>query len=458
MPSPVEQLLGIEGVPPLVEEKGGGRSGPDRDAPAVVCLAGDGPPQWLRGAHCTVLARPTDSAGDGTTFAQFGTDDGSVLDCLDDGDGRVRVPFSFTEAYEAFTFERWTNSTSGPRLSSAQLNAYYRVKRLIPRPVQLLARRQLIKRQGSPAFPRWPYDNSVERLVKFYAACALRACGRKEAPFRWFWPNGAQAAAMLTHDVEGTAGLNNALRIARLEEERGFRSSFNIVGRWYPIDDGILRELTSRGHEIGSHAVYHDRSLFSSRATFEEQLPVLRETVSRLGASGFRSPATHRVDEWLAELPVDYDATIPMSDPYEPQPGGACTVWPFFIGSVVELPYTLPQDHTLFTLIGERSPSVWVEQVRRLKCSAGLVQCLSHPDPGYLGDRRKETLYCDFLDMLREEPGIWHALPRDVARWWRARSNNQSLPGLSLGAGTAVLEDTMDVEFRRPPADGPSCA
>ena len=71
----------------------------------------------------------------------------------------------------------------------------------------------------------------------------------------------------------------------------------------------------------------------------------------RLGVEGFRSPATHRVNAWLADLPVSYDCTVPMSDPYEPQPGGCCSPWPFFIGSVVELPYTIPQDHTTFTLL-----------------------------------------------------------------------------------------------------------
>ena len=70
----------------------------------------------------------------------------------------------------------------------------------------------------------------------------------------------------------------------------------------------------------------------------------MRELSERFAAVRFRSPATHRVHAWLPELPIEYDCTIPHSDPYEPQPGGCCSLWPFFLGgSVVELPSTLPR-------------------------------------------------------------------------------------------------------------------
>jgi peptidoglycan/xylan/chitin deacetylase (PgdA/CDA1 family) len=364
----------------------------------------------------------------------------------------VHLPFSFTEAYENFVIERWATTHVRRRLSSKQLDAYYRIKRLVPRRLQLALRRRLIRWQGAPTFPRWPYDDSVERLVLFYAACVLRALQVEEIAFDWFWPNGARAAAILTHDVEGSAGLANALRIADLEERRGFRSSFNIVGNWYPIDWGVVRELRDRGHEIGSHALYHDRSLFSSRSAFERQLPELRQIVDTLGAVGFRSPATHRVPEWIHELPIEYDATMPLSDPYEPQPGGVCTSWPFFLGDVVELPYTLPQDHTLFNLMRNRTAAPWITQLKRVKASFGLVQCVSHPDPGYLGDRKKELIYEEFLDALAAEDGLWHALPREVARWWRARAAGRALPSLRLVQGTVIRgPDGVTAHLRPPP-------
>lgn len=85
------------------------------------------------------------------------------------------------------------------------------------------------------------------------------------------------------------------------------------------------------------------------------------------------------------------------------------------------MPYTLPQDHTLFTLLGHRSPEAWIQQAERLAHAHGLIQCLSHPDPGYLGDDRRFAWYCGFLDAVAGRAHVWKALPRDIAAWWRER-------------------------------------
>ena len=129
------------------------------------------------------------------------------------------------------------------------------------------------------------------------------------------------------------------------------------------------------------------------------------------GRSDFGRPPRIAVFEWLGDLPVEYDCSIPHSDPYEPQPGGCCSVWPFFIGDVVELPYTLPQDHTLFTVLGHRTIDVWLEQVERLVRLNGLIQFVTHPDPGYLGDADKRALYVELLEAVSARDDLWHALP-----------------------------------------------
>jgi hypothetical protein len=271
------------------------------------------------------------------------------------------------------------------------------------------------------------------------------AGGKRELAFDWFWPAPYGAALILTHDVESAEGLRLAIELADLEEERGLRSSFNIVARWYPIDEGILHELRGRGFELGVHGVYHDRSMFASRTAFESQLPIVSEMATRIGAVGFRSPATHRIFEWLADLPLAYDSSVPHSDPFEPIPGGCCSLWPFFIGNVVELPYTLPQDHTLFTLLGHRSTSLWQDQVERIERLHGLVELLTHPDPGYLGDRSKRALYVEFLEAIRERQGLWKPLPREVAEWWRQR-DTRAEGAWPIAVGHAWLdEDTGEV-------------
>ena len=392
-------------------------------SPPLDARAGDGPLTWLtRADGWQLLVRPRELERRGEELMEFAHPSDGLLSAYFDSDaGVVRVPFDLDEAYRSYVTEGWRASASLHALSSRQLQLYYAVKRLIPRGWLLSARRVFVRQAGLPAFPKWPLDQSVDRLLRLYALCLLTAGGSAHASFRWFWPRSQRAALMLTHDVESAEGLRLAIEIADLEEERGFRSSFNIVGDEYPIDMGVVRELDSRGFEIGLHGLHHDRSLFSSRAEFERQLPGLRDAARNLGAVGFRSPSTHRVVEWLPELPVSYDCTMFHSDPYEPQPGGCCTLWPFRIGRIVELPYTLPQDHTLFTLLRERSAQTWLTLVDAIETRHGLIHCLSHPDPGYLGDRDKRTLYVEFLDALAERPHVWRALPRDVASWWRRR-------------------------------------
>jgi peptidoglycan/xylan/chitin deacetylase (PgdA/CDA1 family) len=352
-----------------------------------------------------------------------------------------------SEAYWGLTLERWTSGLRHRGLPSSAFGLFYRVKHLIPRAAQLAARRALIRAQGTPDFPAWPFDDTVAALLRFAIRCSLVARERDRLEFRWFWPHGAHAAAILTHDVESAEGLRNAVRIADLEQDRQLRSSFNIVGQWYDIDWGIVAELHERGFELGVHGVFHDRSLFSSREEFERQQPVLRETAQRLQACGFRSPATHRVNDWLSELPFLYDCTVSMSDPYEPQPGGCCSPWPFLLGSVVELPYTLPQDHTLFTLLRHQSIDAWTKQVELLERAHGLIQCLSHPDPGYLGESANEARYAEFLDLLAERDSLWLALPREVAQWWIDRDSSLEMTG---DHGVARLDERGGVQLIPP--------
>ncbi len=415
---PVERMLAAVDAPPILEDWA-----EDPAGPAIFSKAGGGPMRRLTQGEWQLFARlGGQSRAMDSSFAKFDLDGGgAVTASVDRATGHVHIPFSLAEAFENYVLERWSTRSPQRRLSSRQLEAFYRVKRLVPRAAQFAARRALIRWQGLPDFPRWPYDDSLPRLLRFYIHCAALASGRSSLRFRWFWPGHARAALILTHDVESAAGLRGAVRVADAEEKRGLRSSFNIVARWYPIDWGIVGELKARGFEIGVHGVFHDRSMFSSREQFEGQQPALRDAVEAFGATGFRSPATHRVLDWLPELPVAYDCSVPHSDPYEPQPGGCCSPWPYMIGDLVELPYTLPQDHTLYTLLGHRTPDLWLRQVDRLERVHGLVQCLSHPDPEYLGDKRRFAIYQTFLDAVAERDGLWKALPREVADWWRVR-------------------------------------
>src|SRR5260370_35529257 len=114
---------------------------------------------------------------------------------------------------------------------------------------------------------------------------------------------------------------------------------------------------------------------------------------------------------------------IPNAGDLEIQRGGCCTVMPYFIGGIVELPLTTTQDYTLFHILNDFSNDVWKNQIESVMARHGLVSLIVHPD--YQTGERPRRAYLALLDQLsrpREAGRCWLALPGEVERWWRARS------------------------------------
>jgi hypothetical protein len=92
----------------------------------------------------------------------------------------------------------------------------------------------------------------------------------------------------------------------------------------------------------------------------------------------------------------------------------------------VELPYTLPQDFTLFVLMGEKNIDIWKKKLDWIAKCGGMALINTHPDymnfgGGRLGiEEYPASYYTDFLQYVeaRYAGKYWHALPRDMARWW----------------------------------------
>lgn len=315
-----------------------------------------------------------------------------------------------------YLFERYTGS--GGR--SRALSAYYRVKPLLPRRVQLALRRAYAPRQAARPFPAWPTEPLLLERRDSLIRERLALTGEDRLPVVSFWPDGRRFATILTHDVEGPAGIDNIPQLLEIERRHGFLSSWNFCGEWYSIPHGVFESLKAAGCEIGLHGIAHDGLLFEDRASFEANLPKIHRYLREWDASGFRSPATHRHTDWMPELGCLYDTSFPDSDPFEPQPGGCCSIFPFLIEDLVELPITLVQDHTLFEILRERSVRLWIEKSDWIIENHGLVNLLVHPD--YLLTQDRLDLYDEFLGYLADQTGGWHALPRDVARWWKTRA------------------------------------
>jgi peptidoglycan/xylan/chitin deacetylase (PgdA/CDA1 family) len=304
---------------------------------------------------------------------------------------------------------------------SSSLSVYYAIKPLLPRRTQLAARRAYARRQARRTFPAWPIEPIlVERWHDgLRKQIAESTDGR--VPLVGLWPDGHRFAAVLTHDVEGPRGIELLPQVLEIERRHGFVSSWNLVAEWYPIPDGVFDEIRAAGGEIGLHGVRHDGKLFRSRGAFRSDLPRIREYMEKWGAVGFRSPATHRNAEWMHELGCLYDSSFPDTDPFEPQPGGCCSILPFFFGDVVELPITLVQDHTLFEILRPGTIDPWLSKSRWIIRNHGLINLIIHPD--YMDRPERLDAYESFLSFLKEQAGGWHALPREVAEWWKHRAD-----------------------------------
>lgn len=294
------------------------------------------------------------------------------------------------------------------------LDLYYFIKPAIPQAVRLRLRAHIASRQRRLSANVWPINHSAA-----------------QAPDRWSgWPSGKRFAFVLTHDVEGRKGLERCKALAELEMHLGFRSSFNFVPEGeYDAHSSLLSFLTEHGFEVGVHDLHHDGTLYRSKAEFSAAAVRINKHLKRWGAVGFRSAFMFHNLEWLKELNVEYDASTFDTDPFEPQPESANTIFPFWVGRAdgsgyVELPYSLPQDSTLYLVLGEKTNDIWKRKLDWVARHGGMALVNVHPDYASFGERigRAEfpvSLYEEFLAHVSAQFGAaaWCALPRDVARF-----------------------------------------
>ena len=292
---------------------------------------------------------------------------------------------------------------------------YYLLKPVIPWRLRLALRRWRAQRRRQSFADVWPIDTKSARIPPGWPG----------------WPDSKRFAFVLTHDVEGSKGVSRVERLMKVELKHGVRSSFNFVPEGeYRVAVSTREMLGQAGFEVGVHGLEHDGKLYSSKAKFAEKALRINEYLQTWNCSGFRSPLMQHKLEWLHALHVDYDASTFDTDPFEPQPDGAGTIFPFWVPGpngtgFVELPYTLVQDFTLFGVLRERNIDIWKRKVDWVAEHGGMVLLNTHPD--YMcfdgqpdRDEFPVTHYEELLRYVREKHGgsYWAALPREVARYY----------------------------------------
>ncbi len=334
---------------------------------------------------------------------------------------------------------------------------YYSVKPFLPWRVRIALRRITAQRTRASCRETWPVDEHAST-----------------PPAGWpGWPEGKQFAFVMTHDVERTGGLEKCRQLMALDQELGIRSSFNFIPEGdYRVPAALREDLTAAGFEVGVHDLEHDGKLFHSRRSFERKAERINGYLRDWQATGFRPGFMLRNLDWLHDLDISYDSSTFDTDPFELQADGMRTIFPFWVespgqaraattgraiartrGGYWELPYTLPQDSTLFLVLRESSPDIWLRKLDWVASHGGMAMVNVHPD--YMGFdarcRHDEYPVQHYRDLIRHlqtryAGRYWNATPRQVTAWCR-----QSHPPSSSSSMTVSESPRQPTQTVSPP-------
>jgi hypothetical protein len=367
--------------------------------------------------------------GRSTTGFRSHQPDQTLYDALGDSsiDGStIRLPFDPVEIVENLRSERYVSRDSGRHGTPGQKliwNAYYLIRPLLSLAVRKHLHRIHLSDWDEIPFPRWPVDSTVDDLLTTLLALILKSDGLDEIPFIWFWPDGAEACSIMTHDVEAEPGKEFISHLMDMDESFGIPASFQIVPeKRYTVEKSLLESIKRRGFEVNVQDLDHDGRLFQDKTEFAKRAQRINRYAREYEAIGFRSAILYRNQDWYHLLDFEYDMSIPNVAHLDPQRGGCCTVMPYFIGRMVELPVTTTQDHSLFHVLNKHSLDLWKRQAEMILNRNGLLSFIIHPD--YIIPERAQHTYnslLQFLTTLRSERNVWIARPGEVNHWWRQR-------------------------------------
>ncbi len=342
-------------------------------------------------------------------------------------DGIAYLSFAIDEVMDDLRFERYASSD---RLAARSLygstirDAYYLVRPLLPVSVRKYLQRMSLNGWDTISFPSWPVDVTVDKLAKQLMLLALRASGLKRMPFIWFWPDGASGCAIMTHDVETERGRDYCSTLMDINDSFGIKSSFQVVPEVrYEVTPAYLDSIRLRGFEVNVQDLNHDGHLYRNHKLFLERVKKINSYGGEWGALGFRAGVLYRNEDWFHQFKFEYEMSVPNVAHLDPQRGGCCTVMPYFVGDILEIPVTTTQDYSLFHILKEYSLDLWKQQVQLIMGQHGLASFIIHPD--YVISNRERTAYeklLEYLSRLRDDEGVWLPTPREVNRWWRQRA------------------------------------
>lgn len=337
-------------------------------------------------------------------------------------EGRVSLPFSPAEVVGNLQREMYVREWRQGSLSLLS-SLYYLIRPGLPVSVRRHLQKLHLRGWSRIPFPRWPIDFSINGLHEQLLLLTLRASGVERIPFIWFWPEGHAGCALMTHDVETREGSDFCSTLMDIDDSYGVKASFQIIPEdRYLVRPEFLQEIRSRGFEVAVHDLNHDGHLFKNRSQFLARARQINAYGVQFQAEGFRAAVLYRKQLWFDALQFAFDMSVPNVAHLDPQRGGCCTVMPYFIGDILEIPVTAIQDYTLFHILNDYSIDIWKEQIDLILSKHGCMSFIVHPD--YVIEPREQDVYrrlLAYLNQVRDERNVWMSTPCQVNRWWRQR-------------------------------------
>jgi hypothetical protein len=329
------------------------------------------------------------------------------------------------EAIQDLRLERYASDGHNNVLRSPVAAVYYFFRPILARAIRQYFQKAYLSGWKKLTIPQWPVDTTVDDLLAQLLLAMLQSdVTAKRIPFIWFWPDGASGCAIMTHDVETEAGVQRCSALMDIDAAFGMPAAYQVVPEErYHVSAAFIDEIKKRGFEVNVQDLNHDGLLFRDEREFCRRAPRINAYGDKFGARGFRSAALYRNHEWLGALKFEYDMSVPNVAHLDPQRGGCCTVMPYFVGHMLELPVTTTQDYSLFHILNQYSLDLWKQQIDLIRQKNGLIAFIVHPD--YLANGAARSVYrglLSYLAELRNRERIWIATPGAVNDWWRQRA------------------------------------
>jgi len=312
---------------------------------------------------------------------------------------------------------------------------------LVPAKIRTALFNLLLRFKKDPGFPSWPIEKTIEEL----RSKAAKSLGPLQ--HIGFWPEGKNSCICLTHDCDSISGMNNIEKFRKIEEKFGFKSAWNIVPNKYEIDFEKLKNLENSGCEIGIHGYDHSgETAYLETGQIDNRILKAKQRFKEFQIEGFRSELLNRNSNFLDTLSkhFKYDSSVPDTDIYSPMAyrNGCCSVFPYFIGDMVEIPLTMPQDWRLIRM--GLSPNeildIWKKKLEFIQKVGGVAVINIHPDDFISGNEKYLKLYEELLQHISLIPNKWMALPFEIAVWWNERDNSELKDNIITGSKRAVIK------------------